>query len=344
MLMAYSHHTSPTGLSDVLQKLATFATAQGWTVELQTNKDWTDTGGGVYGWTAGTHDFLELVSNGYGNQDLQFRFYREYIDASEDFLEYTAIDPGAGAYDTSSTLPQLQDYWNDTSPYQGSWRRMSCPNTTTPDVWFVGNDKFIAVHWKTAATHVQSFAFGTIELLPELQDRNDLQFFWCGQKWDTSSQANRLWSEADDPDNTLDWFNCFGYQLFVVTYSGIKWFHYKGVATAFNTTAKQNLRYHTAVYDDDPGDPVGAMVDFNIYKDCCVYNSFTQKRVLMKPTMFIKNPNNDGTFITMGHQPAYYLNVDGLVPGDILEMGNEEYICFPAFLTNNVYGVAYRVV
>lgn len=341
MDLYYSRTASPSGLSDVIDKLATFANARGWTVELQAGRAWTEIGStGVYEWSVDSNeDFLEIQSNGYGSQDLIYRFRRVYIDSTEDTLWYKAIEPGT-SYSTGDSLhPCMQDAWNDGAGYQTNFFKMSCPNITTPDVWFVGNDKFIAVHWKVAATYVPAFALGTIDLIPEFQDTDELNFFWPGQNF-RDIVADRNW--ADAVTYPLYWWSPYGYQCFLSTYGGIPWFYHNGAGGSYDTVMKNNVRYHQAAYDDDPGDPVGGKIYFNVLHHCAVYNSFSQKRTLVRQTNYLQQ--GGGTFVAIGHTPVYFINFEGLAPGDIINFSSEDYICFPAFFTNNVYGVAYKVI
>ena len=83
-LLNFQFQDALTGIHDYLEKLKDFAQAQGWTVDnFIQNTQWAfDTVD--YQFISGTESFLQLSSNGYGSQNLVFRFRAENTGAVGD--------------------------------------------------------------------------------------------------------------------------------------------------------------------------------------------------------------------------------------------------------------------
>lgn len=351
MLLSHIHHSSPSGGRDMLDKLATFALAQGWTVELQANVTWEDTGGSYYDWVSGGDNyFLQIRSTGYGSQDLTYRFWIDPQSSADDWMFYNPVKAGFSSYSHSvSTNPVWQDIWKGKESlvydsYRFDW--LSLPHSTFSDVWLVGNDKVLAVHMKVSSTHIISFAVGTFELITELQSLSgsEGQCHWSGSY---ANCDNAIWSNIDS--HIVQWSNCWAHASFVSP-TGLgadKVIFWRGAHRNTSASGQPGDHYRINMRGErevDPGMEGAAYhTHFNVLPDCCVFNDWTQKWTLMRPTVYLSNTLADGTFIAAGWLPMYYLRWTNLVAGDIIKFGLEEYIVFPTLLITSPYGIAYRV-
>src|SRR3990172_4813489 len=74
-LLNYVLYNDVANHHDFMLKLKDFCLAQGWTiVRFYQTIQWASIGGGLFGFVAGTEDYLEVTSPGYGSQNLHFRF------------------------------------------------------------------------------------------------------------------------------------------------------------------------------------------------------------------------------------------------------------------------------
>lgn len=311
---------------DLLVKLESFASGLGWTTEIQHDKAWTDTGGGVYGWTAGSYDFLELKSAGYGPQNLVFRFlWNPVTPSTRGDLSYSLIDPNNPTYSTASAVyPHLQDQVNTTNTYD----HMSLPDAAFADgAYFFGNSRFIAVMIGLYTDLVASFAFGLPDLLPELRIEPEISFFWPGQYY-FSASTTYYWDYIKTASNYLYWKGLWGYPATVGVY---QWYQAK-----VNSAATNNVTTNLIMNNDTA--PTG---DFTNLQYLVKYNSFSDKRIGAQPTVFLKDTVS-GQWFPCGVMPFIMIPYSGLSIAGTLTYGSDTYRTFPSQNQSFNYGYGFR--
>lgn len=311
---------------DLLVKLESFASGLGWSTEIQHDKAWTDTGGGVYGWTAGGYDFLELKSTGYGPQNLVYRFlWNPVTPSTRGDLNYSLIDPNNPTYDTSSTYPHLQDRVNSTAAYN----KMSLPDAAFADgAYFFGNARFIVVIIGLYTDLQSSFAMGIPDLLPELRIEPEISFFWPGQNY-FSNSSTYWWDYIKTGSNYVYWEGFWGYHDQATVY---QWYKEKieGSASTGETTANIITSLNTA--------PQG---DFANLRYLVRYNSFSDKRVGAQPTVYLKN-GDTGQWFPCGVMPFMLIPYSGLSIAGTITYGSDTYRTFPVQDQAFNYGFGFR--
>lgn len=323
-ILTYTREATINDGYDLLVKLESFASGLGWTTEIQHDKAWTDTGGGVYDWTTGSYDFLELKSSGYGSQNLVFRFWWDPVTAStRGILYYSLIDPNNPTYDTSSTNPYLQNRVNSA----GSWNRASLPDSTFTDgAYFFGNSRFIAVVSGLYSDAVACFAFGLPDLLPEFYEEDEISFLFPQQNYLTDTSAY-WWDNLKS--NPAYWKGPFGYTDQNEVYN---WYQAKvGCGTSLGSVTS-NIRTNQDTAPDG---------DFGNLKYLVRYNAFSDKRVGAQPTIILKN-SGTGQWHPCGVLPVILIPYAGLAINGTLTYGSDTYRVFPNTLQSYNYGIAFR--
>lgn len=322
-ILTYTREATINDGYDLLVKLESFASGLGWTTEIQHDKDWTDTGGGVYGWTAGSYDFLEIKSTGYGSHNLVYRFRWEPVTPStRGDLFYSLIDPNNPTYDTSSTWPHLQDRVNTTTAYA----RGSFPDGAFADgAYFFGNARFIAVLSGLYTTAVASFCVGLPELLPELQIEPEISFLFPQQYYPTASAAY-YWDSLTS--NASNWQGLWGYPA---TGSVFQWYK-----ESVNSSVSNNVT--TNIISEFSSTPAG---DFNNLEYLVKYNTFSDKRVGAQPTVILKNAST-GQWFPAGQMPFIIIPYAGLSIASEITYGSDTYRAFPTLQQSDNYGIAFR--
>jgi hypothetical protein len=323
--LTYTRESTISDGYDLLVKLESFASGLGWTTEIQHDKTWTDTGGGVYGWTAGSYDFLELKSTGYGVQNLVYRFrWNPITPSTRGDLEYSLIDPNNPTYNTSSTWPHLQNQVNTTLAYD----HCSLPDAAFADgAYFFGNARFIVVLCGLYTVAITSFGFGLPDLLPELQIEPEISFLWPMQYY-PSNTSTYWWDYITTGSNYQYWKGVWGYSATLTVYHWYKAQVNSSVAASVTTNLTTNNS--TA--------PQG---NFSNLQYLVRYNSFSDKRVGAQPTVFLKN-SVTGQWFPCGVMPFMVIPYAGLSVAGEITYGSDTYKAFPVLRQSGSYGLAFR--
>ena len=325
-ILNYQKVTNVAGGRGWLAALRSFAISQGWTSEdYQTGVSW----GGASGWVSGSDDFLQLFSNGYGSQVLRYRFY-VYTDptySNTDWIWYTAIDPNFPNYSNISTNPVFQNDWQGASYYY----RSNVPSGTMPACWFFGQGKrFLLSMLQMTTEIIHNLALGTIELLPEIQGTDELQFYW-GAQYARLSPQFYWWNLGTALGEGDYWHNCFRSATNNFSW---RWCWWDG-GSQYQNEVTPNITLTT--YEDDLF--VGW---FGELSNCVQFNAFTNKRVAQQPTIFVKDPSS-GLFYVAGTIPIVYIIAQGIGWGDTITFGTDEYLGFPHGYITNTKGMAIRI-
>lgn len=330
MLLNYSYHANPTSHHDVLAKLKTFAEAQGWTTDYYYNESvqWGATGGSPpYGYISGSESAMGLYSNGYGSNNIIIRFRCEASGSlpQNEWYWATGIKPAAGrTLDTDSLTDPLNiaaDYF--THPW---YAKTSLSPGTMSAVWFFGDDKRIITVIAVDSSFVLFQYFG----IPVLFDESDPGVYSCinPRSQNVNYYWYNAWSEVGGSAYQFPWER-------VVTGGG--WVNTYDAAYA-NTDGL--FRHGTSCNSDvELGSGVGYFNDCNY---AIKLNSWTGKRTLIKPTVFLER-QSDNIWYPMGTYPVYYLPFSGLGIGDVISYGAEDFMCFPNIYSTRLNGVGFRI-
>ena len=326
---SYQYHSNVVGANDFLNKLRVFAVANGWTQQYYSPEGiWEDQGGGYYDWTdyqGDDQDHLGLYSNGYGGQDLCFRF------SSGNWSQYPAYD----IVDVNcqkplySTLDHASSVYPDYNHITYIWNSINygycftTPPGTFPGVWFFGNKYFIGVELQLSSEVVATFMFGTFQQLPEVTSLypNELNIFHpCYYSFKSQ------YTQWDDSNSKVAGTGYMGYAntpVILIDGSGKYSNCYKP-----NMSSWLNAKC-TGI--------------FNKYTNCDCINNFSNRRMLIKPNMFLYQSSID-VWYPAGSLPVYYLKTEGLEIAEVLRFGGEEYMCFPNTKKSFSYGHAWRIL
>jgi hypothetical protein len=325
-LLNYQVHYNPTSHKDVLSKIRTFALARGWTSDKYvTSKDWLwDSGNSKYDWLAGTTDFLQLYSNGYGTHELTFRFHwqGDGSDAQAEWGYLTGIKVGSRTpNDQSSIKPYIQDTYCGAYGYSDSF-----PSGAHVALWLFGNSKFIMVVDQVSSDTVLQFYFGTAELFQ--QAMSTFGFTRMAQ-W-VVTPHHHWYTMKDYQTNFISpWDGGWN----INPGGGYRQFWWDGDECSADRV-RMNFKFTSA-------DGLTAQA-FNSLGRAVRANTFTGKRVLIKPTIFGKRRSDD-VWMPIGTFPFYRIECSGLQIGEKVTYGTEEYLVFPNTFAGKKYGTAYRI-
>jgi len=324
-LLNYQVHYNPTSHKDVLSKIRTFAVAQGWASDkYETSKDWLHDGA-KYDWLAGNTDFLQLSSTGYGTNDLIFRFHFEGtgVDAQSEWCYFTGTEPGCGTpNDASSQKPYFQDRYGGSYGYHEG-----LPSGAHVALWLFGNEKFVIVVDQVSADTLLMMYFGTIEMF-----NTAASTFGFSRVTQWTGATRVPWYEMKDHQSYFvsPWDGGWG----TPSTSGYWQFYWDG-GVASGDRVRHNCRF---TYND-----LLSHFAFNSLSRVVRANSFTGKRVLIKPTVFGKRRVDD-VWVPVGTLPIYRIVSSGLAIGEKVTYGTEEYLVFPNAFAGKKYGTAFRIV
>jgi hypothetical protein len=329
-ILAYQKIVNVNGAQDLLSNLRTFAIAQGWTSEeYLTGRYWVN---GV-GYTTGGSDyidFLQLFSNGYGNQQLRYRFEGYSDQGSEPTVSWfntCPTIPGNPTYTVASaTRGIFQNQWQD-----GRWYDWNMPNSVFPAAWFFGLGKrFLLWFAQITSEWIICGGIGTIELLPEFQSRvDDWQMYFAGcysatfptSYWYNIDGYASRWNQISQPaTNTAGWKQMYSP---AAQYSRSVW----------------TDRVRSNLYMDGTPNLGGY---FGRLHNVVRYNSFTNKHVGIMPTWFYRDFDS-GQWHVIGTYPAIIINNTGFGFGETLLFGTDEYLVFPSTRLQDDQAIAFRI-
>ena len=326
-LLSYAVYYNPTSHKDVLSKFRAFALARGWTIDkYETSKDWLwDSGNSKYDWLAGTSDFLQIYSNGYGSQTLVFRFHFEGTgaDGQSEWCYVTGINPSNRTPDDqSSVVPRIQNTYNGTR-----MRYHSLPSGTDVALWLFGNDKFLIAVDQVASNVVLIWYVGTFELF---QSTMATVAMARATYANTGASGISKWYEAETyPSFFVSPWDNWGVNL---SYYSHGW--WDGLVVN-GDSLRPNIAF--------AGDGVKTWLAFNEVAHAVRANNFTGKRTLIKQVYFGQR-QSDGLWMPIGTAPFYRIEFAGLQIGENIKYGSEEYLVFPNTFSNSKYGNAFRIV
>lgn len=365
-VLNYSFQTLVESPQHFLTLLQGFAVDNGWTtIEKQNDVSWASQGGGTYGWSSGNDNYLEIDSDGYGNQPLRYRIWTEYDDGDNTWLYVSGARPDNPEYDTSNSwTPGLQlarSWWcpeSSTLP-QYFVSRHSMPSGRIPSVWFWGDDKLIIVILQITAILYQSFAIGSPRLLDEFQSTTELQGLWLGKysQYDDHGALHSYWSDYET--RYYRWFWCFskypnpsGSNEYSTIHSDVIWWDGapRGCAAdviGYPAEYAVSLGYcctDTGTYEDRN---YATPNMFTEMENIVCYNTWTDKYAAVSPLVFVKNYTGAypaPPWYCIGTFPFIYIPWKdlGLVPGETITFGLDKYKAFPLNCYLDDYGVALR--
>lgn len=298
----------------VLAKLKDFAVAQGWTnAEYQTSKAWTNTGGGVYGWTAGTEDFLILTSAGFGAQSLQFRI--RVFPTSGDALDNTFEiqgHKGATTYGTDSVHPIVKTatVWTINRPWH------SLPSSTIPVTWLFGNSKFLMVICKVDDQYTVCIPFGSPDLVDPAETECDFL------PWQSSTYGS-----------TQKWYNHNMTIPFDLATTDVIYFD----GARKGSTGSVNF-----VLTNTTGNVTN--FKFGSYGLGVRQNNYSLIRPIFKQKIWVQKAS-DSRYRMVGTSWVYRVWTEGIAIGQKIKYGSDEYLFFPSgdSLVSKI-GIAVRIL
>lgn len=321
----YTKHSLPTGAKDALSKIRAFLVSQGWTSEdYRTGVKWLSDGDGTYSWHTGEdNDYCQMATTGYNpGQVFRIRLYMEYSSTETSHYRFYAIpiDPTAGATpdDTTSTAPYDQDTFNGITAVE--WG--SVPSGTFNELYLFGNSRFCQIVFRVTSTTVLQMNFGFPELYPEYRSSAEFQM-----RHPMQNDGGYLWSDPDNGNNIGRFYHPWAIRTSIANIH-FMWLDGASVGPA-------DVRYNISSEGS-------SLVEFwNDMDYIRKINSFTGKRIMVQPDLFILN--SSGMWEPAGHHPTYCCPVTGLAIGETLTYGTEEYMTFPTTIYGEARGYAIRV-
>ena len=257
-----------------------------------------------------SEDYLCLSSTGYGSQSLYHRFKITMTgDANSKYTYLGAQKAGSQTIDyTSSTHPVDQNNWIVTN-WQYNRRWELSPSPMIKQ-WCFGNNKIIICCVQIDAVFCTYMIFGS----PELFDTGETEGAF------------------------IQWIN---------SHRDYRWYDYQ---TGPNYLYLSNRHW---LYNGVRKEPKCSLGDYTQYGGVGKYqragnkNNWSGKRVMQKDLVYI-NDSADGAYFPLGIQPYLFMEFIGLVVGQTLSYGSEQYICLPIYYSRaaspNVHGIAVRIV
>jgi hypothetical protein len=324
-LVNYVIHNTPSSHHDVLGKFKTFAVSTcGWTQDTyhNNNNSWGHLGGGVYGWLGtGSESFLQISSSGYGNQSMIYRFRCEAsgVDPQHEMFWCSGVKPGQGTPDSTKTYHPNE--WNHLQSYTADrYAEMSISPGAMNKCWFFGTSKWLMGVVTVDSTLPIMWMCGSPELFKTAE-----KGLYVGAS--ASNQfSEQVWYEAWDNQSSWEYpWEYNGAGQAVGTESG--WNATEALATKkweLNTVANSSTGYFNGLY-------------YAIRE-----NSWTGKRTLIKPLVFLQRESDDAWY-PVGTFPFYFVVFTGLTIGEQISYAAEDYLVFPDIFSTRSNGIALRI-
>ena len=299
-LLPFVFHDSVTGIKDYLEKLKDFAVAQGWTQEhYLTNVQWQ-----IGGFVAGSEDFLQLSTTGFGGQSIFMRF-RTNLDGGDtenDWLEMGAHK--ANTFDNASSIHPVQRDVSGASNWNSSNRFTSYHPTSIPQLWIFGNDKFIFSVAKHSTTICVFQMFGSLEHFDTTQTQGDIATCVAN-----SASASFKWYTGNvvSPFDHTQQYIYYDNGLVAQTNHG---FDFRYLLISGNSSYSLSKFATSGKIVQSP-------------------NAYSERRAPIKQRMYIKDVPGDSLWWSIGTCWIYRFNVDSLAIGEEVTFGTEKYLCFP---------------
>jgi len=296
----YELHTNLTDHHEILEKLKAFAENEGWTIDhYHVNKEWVDTGGGVYGFQTDTNyeNFLQITGNPDNtNLECTFRFRSTtlntgtidpYIGVSAQSSVTKPLDTSSSSHPASALLAGMSSYKYWHSVYDGA----------QASTWIIGDDRFLAVVMKCDNTFYQIISVGEIDCF----------------------------------DNSFDSGGFIGSTLHLDWW--YQWYDYTVWFAPFGTNANNIIVGGTdvkaAVYSTNLFETTNSGYPFNEYNIVNYDNLGGGVKGMVRPIIYVKDVA-DSAPRPIGQLPVFFLNGSGLFAGQVLDRGSEKYIVFPS--------------
>jgi len=358
-VLNYVYHQNVAGGRDTLDKVRTFAVAQGWTQE-----EWVDgyawDDSSPFGFTIVDADaaFLELSSGGYGSgsgtQNLVARLEHLQIPTCSNHRLMLNMTNGS-AYTLQSDSPIVQNQATSVgcSRYY-LYGAMHIGEATYDDLWLFGNDKVIVGILSMDGIYVQHFWFGSF--IPFEDDPTEgagrgLHMNTREYPDDTCPEW-QYWSEDGGQIGWAPYFPGFR-SLYAGNRIPAIDFYWDGAsiiqpynACSLNinlwlddtgqTTDKTPV-YLSGIFDSQTGYEVFLNVG-----PCLRTNSYSNKRPMLRAVYFGKR-SSDSVWQPFCKTPFYFLNTAGLTIGQTLTYGSEQFLCFPIGPYHSPIGVGMQI-
>lgn len=343
-ILQYEHHTDVIDVHDALNRFGTFAETCGWVI----NQQYTDVGTWVTtGWDAGSQTYLMLTSMGAVNgnnveQVARFQFLSEHRTEGTSGDQGTVIIRGRLNSETTDIIGNSDHpiWQHDWGPNDLDYSRSYMKGTAPPNVWFFGNERFLAFHYDNDGVHNSQFHVGVANQFDDTTTVTDGAFIH--QQYSNSSRLE--WDSSTFMNNAnicCDGSGDFTYRTYVRFWEGTRNYNYwrvSPVVALTNVDTWETLDISNTNYG------IGTNTG-NLFRN---YNSeggyrlpYANARLVMKPTVFTYNPAL-GWWVPWGEIDAYLFYCSGLKAGDIFTHGVKQFMGFHGFKAREI-GWAYRI-
>jgi hypothetical protein len=316
-VLDYEQYFNVADAADWLDKLSSFLLAQGWTIVRDLRDvQWQITNGFI----AGTEDFLEFTSNGYGSHTLHFRFR---IHNKDNPVGNARIEMGMGygdtTLDTSSSSHPVDRFFDGsvwtTSTFNAE-TQMS--NQLMPQVYYFGfEQKFCCIVSVVSPEKVLYTRFGVDDLNDSSINYGDYVTTITGNaNWITTDHSTPF---ADEPTNMR-------YK------DGSK----ASVSSEIKYACTLNLPHSNSKLI--PNAFYGSVLSRLIVK-----NEKSDLRTIGRNRLYMID-DVDSQWFELCRDHVYRIWFEGMAIGERFFIGAEEYIAFP---THNVslsyHGLGFRI-
>lgn len=345
-VLNYVHHSNVAGQLDTLDKIRSFAVAQGWTQGAWvTGNRWDYIT--PYGFTITDSDaaYLELTGASYGSQT--------NIAKLQTILSPTDSVPGVHISMASATGYTLQDdqpyaqnayTFVNNSGFTQLIAGMNIGTATYDDLWIYGDSHWIGASLSMDGVFCQHLHFGSFHMYESSPTQGVCRGHtvyndpWLWQSYLTVLGGQAYWpyyngeylssQGRSNPSFDMYWDSRsqFVSSIFIyVTYNVWPW----DVANSQSDTYK----YLSASGYSNPFLNLGG---------CLRANSFSGKRLMLRQNYWCQR-QSDSVWVPVCKTPIYFLNTAGLTIGETLTYGSEEFLTFPFGPYQSPIGMAVQI-
>lgn len=344
-ILNYEHHLDVLNVHQALYRFGLFAATCGWTVNhlYENCGNWDPTTGFA---SDGTQTYLMCTTAGTfnGNNPDQvntFQLWSEHRTGGTSGDQGTIIIRGRLNTATTEILgnsdhPIWQNDWGHTDT---DVPRNYMKGTAPPNVWFFGNERFLAFHYDNDGVKNSQFQIGTPELFNKASSFTDgafihQQFYgtsrieWDGSMWQSYAGLcglnytnGNLFYRIDGASSYYNrWrMNPAPYQVSASSSYEMVDMNSSTYGIGPNTG---NVFYHSA---NNAG--------YNL--------PYANARLLIRPTVFV-NHVSMGRWIPYGEIDAFFGYIGGLKNGGIFEHGSKQFMGFSG-ANRKLIGWCYRI-
>jgi hypothetical protein len=274
----------------------------------------------AHGWTldGDSSGVFQLSSPGFGNQKMIYRFQGQYTGSYAVYgvLTMIGVNPGTPAFSTSMTTGAFSS--------TGAYNQVSLRGSGAYKAWILGNDKALVLVQQNNEYSCSNLVVGSFDL------------------FDTTRDDGYFLTHSRGYSSLYPWDSLTSTQYNTYLFPGTTFYGVGVTHTWFYGAGRNDSAVRSNFYMYNVNTPGGAFDHMGDFISGGLMTPYAGGRFVVRPTAYGLD-SSASVWRPIGQWPWYLLKFTGLVPGQVLDFGGENYMVFPSMYMPHPYGWAVRV-